>query len=271
MARRLTEREKAFRAKVRAAKAERDAVLVARFVRKANGRLGRIGKRALRELFERAESIRYSSDPIGMRQPNDCADAWKRWYADAEPSARAEMARRRRDTFFHYGPMSGVFERDRPFEACAICRERASAWTLRGHRFCRDCQEALHAAELAHPAFRAICGVAITLGMPHAFPRDLFLHDRSHFERDAASLERFVWCIGSTGTTFAWFSGSRSLSTMSAKSAGHWLAHLSEERPHAYYWNGHALRPVRLDEPEALIALCTGRAIELPEPSAACA
>lgn len=105
---------------------------------------------------------------------------------------------------------------------------------------CGVCAEKVRIAMRDYPAFEAIVTAAESLGLPLAFARDLYLHDRDAIARPDAP-ERFMWCVGSTGTTIAWSTLGKNYTDADAKA---WARTLSEERPHAFEWNGRTLRKV---------------------------
>jgi len=183
------------------AKAEKIAKDVARLHKRANGRLGKMLITKKRELAARMVDHQ-TADILSFRLANGHVHAHQ-----GEPKAARERAiRTAGDFMFHYGPKAGEFDVFGPILICDVCREhnvqRVAAYPkLRaGLNWCRDCVRAVWLAEASAPGFAAIVAKAGELGLPLAYHRDLWVHDRNALT-DFAPGQDFLWAVGTTGTS----------------------------------------------------------------------
>ena len=230
---------------------------VARLLKRAAGRLGQLGRgpkgqkltmTALREMACGGRDQSY--DKLVHREPGQIVMLWKKWYVGATAEERRSMAKSRVGQFFHYGPRSGFFEVDAPCDVCIDHDTRykvAASCHLRGLNFCRACETAVEKAQDSCRAFSAAGGRAVRLGLPTAYHRDLWLHDR--VAMTTAGNRPFVWCIGESGTTLVWIDAATlRRQDRGWQSAQSFARTLRESRPHAFRWDGVDLVEVASDD-----------------------
>lgn len=142
-------------------------------------------------------------------------------------------------------------------KTCDVCQtKRATRGTKRGGlAWCTACRKLHATAERTIAPFAAIVSEAERIGLPTAYHRDLWLHDRDALT--ANPLRPFVWAIGQTGTTIVWCDlatvrnhGARGF--FDARSMVRTLVQCSRET--LYHWNGRTLTRVNETQAEDILA-----------------